>query len=113
MHAPPHPLPQNLRRTCLVLWLAFALALLLAPGPRIPSTKVSSADTWGHVLLFVPGGWLVGRGLVATAAVSATFGAATEAAQNAVPGRSAEAGDLLADIGGALLGALALRIRTR
>ena len=107
-------------------WFALFVSTLvavttLALMPQPPHALDSGWDKLNHALAFGvlmalalrawrPASW---RALVWTAAALLAYGAAIEVAQSFVPGRSAEALDLLADAVGLCAGAALWKRRTR
>ncbi len=126
MYVPPHPpepLPGAAAPPASVVrwrWLFAALAIVVAFLALVPAPPPSLSSGWdklNHVAAFTALAWVACRGWAARPAATAcalvgvlAFGAAIEAMQMFVAGRSAELGDLLADAVGTSFGATAALI---
>jgi len=97
-------------------YLFAALAIVVAFLALVPAPPPSLSSGWdkiNHVAAFTALAWVACRGWAARPAATAcalvgvlAFGAAIEAMQMLVAGRSAELGDLLADAVGTSFGAI-------
>jgi VanZ family protein len=104
------------------LWMALLFVISSFPGSAYPRVEWPGADKLVHVALYLPLGAALahalrqafasrGAGAHVAAAVLAAglYGVSDELHQAFVPRRSADAADVLADLVGALLGALLYR----
>jgi len=89
--------------------LCTVTAAMVLPAPQV-ELDISYADKWVHVLTFcVLGGWAAqlyppSMALAKQGLALFLFGLATEAIQMAIPWRSGDAADLLADATGLVAG---------
>lgn len=98
-------------------WAALIFASSSLPGPSLPSPAVPHLDKLAHAGAYAVLGWLVARAMgarsvkavAAATAIAALYGASDELHQAFVPGRDPSVADALADLGGALCGALLWR----
>ncbi len=105
------------------LWSVLLAVLLLAPGSRLPrAPSLALLDKVAHAALFAVETVLVARAataagaarpLLAAAAVAGVYALVLELAQNWVPGRVLEAGDVVAGLAGVALAAVVLAARER
>ena len=110
-----------------VVWAVVVAFLLLLPPARLPPRPdrwplAGTADEAVHLVLFAVLGWLAGRALLAgrgrrggpvlCLGLLTGYALLTELLQLLVPGRSCEAGDLAADVAGAVLGTWIARRQT-
>jgi VanZ family protein len=104
------------------LLLYCAAIFLLSSLPKPPDAVSWIPDKIGHVVLYGGLGWLVARELkhsgmkfapwiwIGSAAFCLVYGITDELHQYFVPGRLSEAGDLLADSVGGLLGGISYTV---
>jgi VanZ family protein len=107
----------------LSLWLPVALycgvIFFLSSQEKLPQIATMLPDKVEHAFLFAGLGWLTARAVsrdfpvlghgvwIACALFSLAYGLSDEYHQSFVPGRTAEVGDVVADLFGGLAGALA------
>jgi VanZ family protein len=120
--APPPAAPGRLAAWLpVVLWAGVIFALSSIPGTRLPAIDLPQSDKVVHALLYGVLGGLLGRALdrsraggrarshLLLAILIATFyGISDELHQLWTPQRTADWRDVVADAGGATLGALSL-----
>ena len=103
-------------------WASLILIATSIPIPSaLASTAPSGADKLVHVTMYGVLAWLTARAFdlpvmraaIVAFAVVATFGALDEWHQRFVPGRTTDAADLVADIVGAGVGAIAFQAAHR
>jgi VanZ family protein len=103
------------------LWATGLLVATSWPNPNVPNVR--SGDKVVHMVMYAGLAWLVARAepgwvrraapLVLVAVAVSALGAVDEWHQQFIPGRSASAGDWLADSAGAVLALLAAALRHR
>jgi VanZ family protein len=112
-------IPKTLRtRAPPTLWALAIIALTSLSGPALPPLPGRDADKVIHAVVYAVLGALLARAVRASARfgtavvvlvaalLAAGYGASDELHQRAVPGRSSDPGDLVADAAGGLVGAL-------
>lgn len=127
----PSPGPSGARRRwgLVAAWAVLVMVLLWMPGAEGPAPwawlerfRDGGGDKLVHAGLFGVQAWLLcrcppgpgeRRWLVACVGVAVAFGVVTELGQLAVPGRDASLGDAVADVVGALSGAVLSGVRFR
>ena len=102
---------------CLLIFAVTSLTIVPAILAPIPLTDVPGIDKWLHAITFAilalwftgqyarSSYWKIAAGLIA-------YGAAIEIGQSMIPYRTAEWGDLAADVAGVLLGVVIALVLT-